>query len=274
MNVNHMRNGRRLFLSFWLLLILAGAVMTVGATPAAQSDDPASIPPPDTVTIAGTIQPQLGCSGEWNTTCPESMLTYDPEADLWLAVFDLKAGNYEYKAALNGTWADNYGLNAEYYGPNIPLEVPADGPVTFWYDHKTRWVNDDMNSLFAIVTGTFQSELGCAEDGQVDCLRSFLQDPDGDGVESIVEKRYAMGRFSHENAVVMPDGKTVYHGDDGTDVVFFKFVADEAGDLSAGTLSAAKVTQNDDSSFGFEWIELGAGNDEEIAEAIRLMEMP
>ena len=102
----------------------------------------------------------------------------------------------------------------------------------------------------------------------------MMPDPDGDGVESIVEKRYAMGRFSHENAVVMPDGKTVYHGDDGTDVVFFKFVADEAGDLSAGTLYAAKVTQNDDSSFGFEWIELGAGNDEEIAEAIRLMEMP
>ena len=205
MNVNHMRNGRRLFLSFWLLLILAGAVMTVGATPAAQSDDPASIPPPDTVTIAGTIQPQLGCSGEWNTTCPESMLTYDPEADLWLAVFDLKAGNYEYKAALNGTWADNYGLNAEYYGPNIPLEVPADGPVTFWYDHKTRWVSDDMNSLFAIVTGTFQSELGCAEDGQVDCLRSFLQDPDGDGVYTFVTADIPPGDY--EATGVAPGGE-------------------------------------------------------------------
>jgi secreted PhoX family phosphatase len=102
----------------------------------------------------------------------------------------------------------------------------------------------------------------------------MMPDPDGDGVESIVEKRYAMGRFSHENAVVMPDGKTVYHGDDGTDVVFFKFVADEAGDLSAGTLSAAKVTQSDDGSFGFEWIELGHGSDDEIAEAIRLMELP
>lgn len=99
-------------------------------------------------------------------------------------------------------------------------------------------------------------------------------DPDGDGVESIVEKRYAMGRFSHENAVVMPDNKTVYHGDDGTDVVFFKFVADEAGDLSAGTLYAAQVTQGDDGSFGFEWLELGHGSDDEIAEAIRLMELP
>ena len=119
------------------------------------------------------------------------------------------------------------------------------------------------------VVPVLRSGLGMAEG-----IVEMMPDPDGDGVESIVEKRYAMGRFSHENAVVMPDGKTVYHGDDGTDVVFFKFVADEAGDLSAGTLSAAKVTQNDDGSFGFEWIELGHGSDDEIAEAIRLMELP
>lgn len=99
-------------------------------------------------------------------------------------------------------------------------------------------------------------------------------DPDGDGLGSIVEKRYAMGRRSNENGVVMPDLRTVYFGDDGTDVVFFKFVADEAGDLSAGTLYAAKVTQNDDASFAFEWIELGAGNDAEIAEAIRTFALP
>lgn len=99
-------------------------------------------------------------------------------------------------------------------------------------------------------------------------------DPNGDGLESIVEKHYAMGRFSHENAVVMPDEKTVYYGDDGTDTVFFKFVADEAGNLSAGTLYAAKVTQNDDASFSLEWIELGNGNDEVIGEAIRTMELP
>ena len=90
----------------------------------------------------------------------------------------------------------------------------------------------------------------------------------------MVEKRYTMGRFSHENGVVMPDLKTVYFGDDGTNTVLFKFVADEAGDLSAGTLYAAKATQNDDESFGLEWIELGKGNDDDIAEAIATMQLP
>jgi len=45
-----------------------------------------------------------------------------------------------------------------------------------------------------------------------------------------------MGRFSHENVAIMADQKTVYQSDDGGNVVFFKFVATTAGDLSAGTL--------------------------------------
>ena len=31
-----------------------------------------------------------------------------------------------------------------------------------------------------------------------------------------------MGCFTHENSVVMPDLKTVYFGDDGTNFVFFQ----------------------------------------------------
>jgi secreted PhoX family phosphatase len=109
-------------------------------------------------------------------------------------------------------------------------------------------------------------------------LVEAFPDPRGDVVETQLVKHYAMGRFSHENAMVMPDQKTVYHGDDGTGVVLFKFVADEAGDLSAGTLYAAKVTQNgttvEDHSFDLEWIELGSASNDEIAEAIEMMELP
>lgn len=77
-----------------------------------------------------------------------------------------------------------------------------------------------------------------------------------------------------ENVADMTDLKTLYFGDDGTNTVLFKFVADEAGDLSAGTLYAAKATQNDDESFGLEWIELGKGNDDDIAEAIATLQLP
>jgi len=44
----------------------------------------------------------------------------------------------------------------------------------------------------------------------------------------------------------MPDQKTVYSSDDGTNQAFWKFVADKAGDMSSGTLYGAKLTQISD----------------------------
>ena len=78
-----------------------------------------------------------------------------------------------------------------------------------------------------------------------------------------------MGRFSHENAQVMPDEKTVYLSDDGYDTVLFKFIADTAGDLESGTLFAAKVTQDSGinpgtTGFDVEWLELASSSDAEI----------
>jgi secreted PhoX family phosphatase len=82
-------------------------------------------------------------------------------------------------------------------------------------------------------------------------------------------KHYSMGRFAHELAYVMPDKKTVYLSDDGTNVGLFMFVADTAEDLSAGTLYAAKwvQTSSDGSSMGqavIKWINLGHATDAAI----------
>ena len=105
-------------------------------------------------------------------------------------------------------------------------------------------------------------------------LVEMTPDKSGDGLETVIQKRYAMGRFAHEMAAFAPDKKTVYHGDDGANVVMFKFVADEAGNMSAGTLYAAAITQNADNSLAIKWIELGKGNDEAIAEAISAIKLP
>ncbi|MFZ1814707.1 MAG: alkaline phosphatase PhoX [Rhizobiaceae bacterium] len=95
-------------------------------------------------------------------------------------------------------------------------------------------------------------------------------------------KRYATGRLSHETAAVMPDMRTLYMSDDDSAIysdkkyntasggVFFKFVADRKGDLSSGTLYAAKLVQDkeDDphkAGFDVSWIELGHASEEEIA---------
>lgn len=67
------------------------------------------------------------------------------------------------------------------------------------------------------------------------------------------QKMIAMGRYYHEDLEFMEDGKTVYLSDDHEPGVFFKFVADNQGDYSAGQLYAFR--RSDDGSTG-SWITL------------------
>lgn len=87
--------------------------------------------------------------------------------------------------------------------------------------------------------------------------------------ETTVTKHYAAGRRALELAYVMPDRKTVYLTDDGTNDAFYMFVATTAGDLSAGDLYAARWFQTSpngepDGTADIDWIKLGptATNDE------------
>lgn len=80
-------------------------------------------------------------------------------------------------------------------------------------------------------------------------------------------KHYAMARLAFEMAYVMPDQKTTYMTDDGTNVGLYMFVADTAGDLSAGTTYAAKWNQTSAAGVGsadLEWIDLGHATNAEI----------
>lgn len=86
-----------------------------------------------------------------------------------------------------------------------------------------------------------------------------------------VTKHYSMGRFAHELSYVLPNQKTVYESDDGTDVMLVRYEAQTAGKLSAGTLYAAKWKQTSpaggnvaDATADIAWIELGTASDAEV----------
>jgi secreted PhoX family phosphatase len=86
-----------------------------------------------------------------------------------------------------------------------------------------------------------------------------------------VAKHYAMGRLSVELANIMPDQKTAYISDDGTNVGLFRYVADTPGDLTAGRLFAAKWVQTSDQDGGaatIEWIDLGHADDATVRAAL------
>lgn len=97
----------------------------------------------------------------------------------------------------------------------------------------------------------------------------LIPDYNGETATTKVVKHYAMGRLSYEMSTIMKDKKTAYSGDDGTGVILSKFVADAPGDLSAGTIYAAKITQEKDESLSIKWLELGRSTDAKVYEAIR-----
>jgi glycosidase len=51
---------------------------------------------------------------------------------------DLPAGAYFYKIAVNGSWAENYGLGGNFDGANVQLNLEKPQRVTFYYNDATH----------------------------------------------------------------------------------------------------------------------------------------
>ncbi|HVZ18974.1 MAG TPA: alpha-amylase family glycosyl hydrolase, partial [Terriglobales bacterium] len=136
----------------------------------------------NSVTIAGDLQSELGCTGDWDPACSTTFLTYDATDDVWQQVFNIPAGNWQYKAALDGNWNVSYGQNT---GPdNIHLDLTSPTPVKFYFDNKTHRITDNHNSIIATVPGDFQQAIGCSGNWDPGCLRTWLEDPNGSGTYS------------------------------------------------------------------------------------------
>jgi pullulanase-type alpha-1,6-glucosidase len=193
-----MKSAARVFR--WMMLA-AMVMAALGPAPAARADD---TPAPETVVIPGTLQSELGCSGDWQPDCINTALTYDAEDDVWQGIFTVQPNDDQdkkgprYKAALNGSWGENYGKNAARNGADIPLVVTQTTSVKFYYDHKTHWVTDNFNTPIVVAMGDFQTRLGCTKDDDPGCLRSWLQDPDGDGTYSFVTTQLPAGTYTVE----------------------------------------------------------------------------
>jgi pullulanase len=170
---------------------------------------------PSSVGIPGNYQSEAGCGGDWDPGCPATQLVYDANGDIWSNTFGITpAGGYEYKVALNGSWDLNYGLHAQQNGPNIPLTTSAaPQSVTFYYDHKTHWVTENVSSIIATVPGSFQSELGCSADWDPGCFRSWLQDIHGTGIYSFSTNAIPAG--SYEAKVALNGAWEVNYGQGG-----------------------------------------------------------
>jgi pullulanase-type alpha-1,6-glucosidase len=105
------------------------------------------------VALVGSLQSELGCPGDWQPECPQTRLAPVPGSPgLFRATFEVPAGGYEYKVALNKSWDENYGAGGASGGANIAITALG-GPVTFTYDHATHVISDDTPRPLAGVRG-------------------------------------------------------------------------------------------------------------------------
>jgi secreted PhoX family phosphatase len=160
-------------------------------------------------------------------------------------------------APLGGTWIHCAGmrtpwkshLGSEEYEPNAAKAGSADS-LAAYFNGDTTQINP-YNYGFPVEAKVTGADMGAG---------TFASNVD-------IKKHYSMGRLAFELSYVMPNQKTVYQSDDGSMVGFFRYEADTAGDLSAGTLYAAKFTQtsaDNGGSFDLSWISLGHATDAEI----------
>jgi glycosidase len=137
---------------------------------------------PTAVGVPGSHGSEIGCAADWDPPCNNIQLTLGAD-QVWKGTFSPQAGQYAFKAAINRSWDENYGAGGNRGGSDIFYDTDG-GAVTFYYDHRTHWVTNTELSPILVATGSFQSELGCDTDGDATCMRSWLQDPDGDGTYS------------------------------------------------------------------------------------------
>ena len=179
-------------------------------------------------------------------------------------------GSWSVMDALNIDFSSVAGTMINCFGTVSPWGTPLTSEENYEAENTANWNNSaystgypnyaDVTNIKDYLGGTFPNPYDYGYIVEITDPKSATPMP---------VKHFTLGRVAHENPVIMPDKKTVYLTDDGSNKGFYKFVADTAGDLSAGTLYAAKVTQDATSNhtkagFDIEWIELAHATNAEI----------
>lgn len=92
---------------------------------------------PASVALAGDFGTTLGAAENWDPSHANVQMTLESIDGVWQLSADLPAGQYSYKAVVNGNWDENYGAYGLLDGANHEF-AHVGGPVTFHYNHATK----------------------------------------------------------------------------------------------------------------------------------------
>ncbi len=133
------------------------------------------------VTFPGSYPEASGLGGNW---APDNLNTVgtDSNGDL-VYIFSttaIPAGSYEYKAAVGGTWSENYGADGVPGGANLTFTAPGGTEVKFYYDRRDNWVANNAADRIVTLVGSLGEALGGAN-WAPDNLTTWMKDKAHDG---------------------------------------------------------------------------------------------
>ncbi|MDT8717392.1 Ig-like domain-containing protein [Clostridium sp. 19966] len=100
------------------------------------------------VVLVGDIQTVAGASS-WAPADTKTRMLYQGNGLYKITLKNVPVGNYQYKVAIGGSWAENYGANGASNGGNISLTVPSAEDVTFLYSDNTHLIVDTTTYVMA-----------------------------------------------------------------------------------------------------------------------------
>jgi pullulanase-type alpha-1,6-glucosidase len=141
---------RRLAPRRWAALLAAAVTIAMVTALPARPAQAADSPLPSSVTLVGSLQDELGCDADWTPGCTRTHLARVGDSTVFSGRFEVPAGSYELKVALNDSWDESYGQDGG--SANIALVLAGPATLEFSYDHTTHRVGIAPTDLPGPVT--------------------------------------------------------------------------------------------------------------------------
>jgi len=162
------------------------------------------------VALVGSLQSELGCPGDWQPDCAATELS--PAGDgTWSAEFEVPAGTWEYKVALDDAWDEAYGREGG--GDNAPLTIAGDTVLRFTFDEATH--------LIGVAPVDLNGDYTAADDALV--AAPVREAGSGEQFYFVMTDRFANGDTTNDEGGLTgdrlatgldPTDKGFYHGGD------------------------------------------------------------
>ncbi|RLT38369.1 MAG: hypothetical protein DWI57_12140 [Chloroflexi bacterium] len=156
----------------WPLLLIVGLLACLLPPRALFAQEAA----PTAVSFPGSYASQIG-GAEWEPADPAVQAADEDGDGIWSLTVELTGGIYEFKAAINGSWDENYGQDGVAGGDNLSVDVPdAGGLVTFSYNRADNQVGAEVSSLSSEIGDDLPPSVGDGAIGSAGLLHRSRSD--------------------------------------------------------------------------------------------------